>query len=147
MKFKTFPFLLVILFLSYNSALAQGDNIRNIFFDTITGGFEPTLIGVDKMRYIGNQYITGDDSTVMSYATRIIQNDIDFYADFELVPLDSFYLRVYEIADLDLLGWQRLGATYLIKLEAEFPGPNLRVRWRLFDTARKQQFAKGTFER
>lgn len=146
MKLNTFFLSSVVLLLSLSSALAQGDKVRNIFFDTITGVFEPTLIGVDEMRYIGNQYIDAKDSTLMQYATRIIQNDLDFYADFELVPLDTFYLQVYEIIELDLLGWQRLGATYLVKLEAEFPGPNLRVRWRLYDTARKQQFAKGTLE-
>lgn len=146
MKLNTFFLSSVVLLLSLSSAFAQGDKVRNIFFDTITGVFEPTLIGVDEMRYIGNQYIDAKDSTLMQYATRIIQNDLDFYADFELMPLDTFYLQVYEIIELDLLGWQRLGATYLVKLEAEFPGPNLRVRWRLYDTARKQQFAKGTLE-
>jgi len=146
MKLNTFFLSSVVLLLSLSSAFAQGDKVRNIFFDTITGVFEPTLIGVDEMRYIGNQYIDAKDSTLMQYATRIIQNDLDFYADFELMPLDTFYLQVYEIIELDLLGWQRLGATCLVKLEAEFPGPNLRVRWRLYDTARKQQFAKGTLE-
>ena len=146
MKLNSFFLSIVILFLSLSSALAQGDEVRNIFFDTITGVFEPTLIGVDEMRYIGNQYIDAKDSTLMLYTTRIIQNDLDFYADFELVPLDTFYLQVYEIIELDLLGWQRLGAAYLVKIEAEFPGPNLRIRWRLYDTARKQQFAKGTLE-
>lgn len=147
MRLNTFFLFPVVSLLSLSSAFAQGDEVRNIFFDTITAGFEPTLIGVDEMRYIGNQYITADDSTVMQYTTRIIQNDIDFYADFELVRTDTFYLILYEIDFLDLLGWQRLGATYLVKLEAEFPGPNLRVRWRLYDTARKQQFARGTLER
>ena len=146
MKLNSFFLTIVVLLLSLSSAFAQGDKVRNIFFDTIAGVFEPTLIGVDEMRYIGNQYIDAKDSTLMQYTTRIIQNDLDFYADFELVPLDTFYLQVYEIIELDLLGWQRLGAAYLVKLEAEFPGPNLRVRWRLYDTARKQQFAKGTFE-
>ena len=146
MKLNSFFLSIVVLFLSLSNAFAQGDEVRNIFFDTITGVFEPTLIGVDEMRYIGNQYIDAKDSNLMQYTTRIIQNDLDFYADFELVPLDTFYLQVYEIVELDLLGWQRLGAAYLVKLEAEFPGPNLRVRWRLYDTARKQQFAKGTLE-
>ncbi len=138
--------VLTLLFTAPTSVKAQGDYVRNIFFDTITGGFQPTKIGVDEMKYIGTQYITAKDSTLMTYVTRIVQNDVDFYADFELVPIDTFYLRVYEIVELDLLGWQRLGATYLVKLEAEFPGRNLRVRWRLFDTARKQQFAKGVQE-
>jgi TolB protein len=137
---------LALLFLPFTHVFCQGDEVRNIFFDTIAGGFEPTMIGVEDMKYIGDQYITHDDSTLMTYVTRVVQNDIDFYADFELVRKDTFFLILYEITELDLLSWQRLGATYLVGLEAEFPGPNLRVRWRLFDTARKQEFSKGTRE-
>lgn len=140
-----FP-LVVLVLIFHASAFAQGDKVRNIFFDTITGDFQPTLIGVDEMKYIGDKYITHDDSTIMNYTTRIIQSDIDFCADFELVRADTFYMILYEITFLDLLSWQRLGATYLVKLDAEFPGPNLRVRWGLYDTARKQQFARGTRE-
>jgi len=140
-----FPWVVFVLIFHAN-AFAQGDKVRNIFFDTITGGFQPTLIGVDEMKYIGDKYITHDDSTIMNYATQIIRSDIDFCADFELVRADTFYMILYEITLLDLLSWQRLGATYLVKLDAEFPGPNLRVRWGLYDTARKQQFARGTRE-
>ncbi|MFH1374563.1 MAG: Tol-Pal system beta propeller repeat protein TolB [bacterium] len=139
--------LLAISLFPVGVVTAQQENVRNVFFDTLrTGDVQATLIGVDEMRYIGSRYIGPDDSTLMAYTTRIVQFDVDFYADFELVPIDTFYMRVYEIADLDLLGWQRLGATYLVRLEAEFPGSNMRVRWRLFDTVRKQQFARGTLE-
>ncbi len=99
------------------------------------------------MKYIGNQYINHDDSVLMYYVTRIVQDDIDFYADFELIPIDSFFLRTYEISEMSVLGWRRLGADLLVKLEAEFPGDKMRVRWRLFDTIRQQQFARGMVER
>jgi TolB protein len=146
MKLTTLLFPAFLLLTLTTDVSAQGDNIRNIFFDTITGVFEPTRIGVEDMEYIGNQYITRDDSVLMHYVTRVVQNDLDFYADFKLVRKDTFYLILYEITELDLLGWQRLGAVYLVKLEAEFPPSKLRVRWRLYDTARRQQFAKGTLE-
>ena len=146
MKLNILALPIIIALCAASGVLAQEDDVRNIFFDTLTAGFEPTRVGVDNMQYIGNQYISREDSTFMLYCTRVIQNDIDFYADFELIPLDTFYLRVYEIAEMDLMGWERLGATYLVKLEAEFPGPNFRVRWRLFDTARKREITKGTFE-
>jgi TolB protein len=82
----------------------------------------------------------------MRWVTIVVQNDIDFYADFELVRLDTFYLRTYEIKEIDLLGWQRLGAQYVVKLEAEFPGTNMRVFWRLFDVSNQSQIARGNFE-
>ncbi|UCD62613.1 MAG: Tol-Pal system beta propeller repeat protein TolB [Candidatus Zixiibacteriota bacterium] len=140
--------LVIGFFLFYSTASAQmGDEVRNIFFDTISGEYQATPIGVDDMRYIGNRYITHDDSVLMDYATRIVRSDLDFYADFELIPIDSFYLKTYEINELTVLGWRRLGADILVRLEAEFPGDKLRVRWRLFDTVRQQQFSKGVLER
>jgi len=144
---KSLLFCLLIFLWLASGSFAQEDNIRDIAFDTIGGVFQATPIGVDEMKYIGNRYITRNDSILMRYTTAIVQNDIDFYADFELIPIDSFYLKTYEIDELDILGWKRLGADYLLRLEAEFPGVNIRIRWRLFDTARKQQFARGTVER
>lgn len=127
---------------------AQFDDVRNLHFDTLrTEDVQATPIGVSDMVYIGSDYITHQDTTLMAYATAVAQADIDFYADFELVLVDSFYLKTYEITELDVLGWQRLGSTYLLSLEAEFPGNNMRVHWRLWDTARNQQFAKGRVER
>ncbi|MFH1688160.1 MAG: Tol-Pal system beta propeller repeat protein TolB [bacterium] len=139
---------LALLLIVTTTAEAQFDNIRNVYFDTlVTGDVAATPIGVGDMSYIGTDYITQSDSTLMAYATAVVRNDIDFYADFELVFVDSFYLKTYEISELDVLGWQRLGATYLLRLEAEFPAENMRVRWRLWDVAGRQQFARGTLAR
>lgn len=142
------PALLLPIVMTCSSVAQTGSgNVHRFFFDTLsTGAVQPTPIGVDEMKYIGNQYITSKDSSLMRFTTLIVRRDIDFYADFELVEIDSFYLKTYEIMELTPLGWMRLGADYLIKLEAEFPGRNLRVRWRLMDTARRQQFARGKIE-
>ena len=137
----------VAVFLS-PSASAQFDNIRNIYFDTLrTGDVQPTPIGVGDMSYIGTEYISGRDSSLLTSVTAVVRADIDFYADFELVLVDSFYIRLYEIKEMNLLSWERLGATYLLRLEAEFPANLMRVRWQLWDVARNQQFAKGTQDR
>ncbi|MDF1546107.1 MAG: Tol-Pal system beta propeller repeat protein TolB, partial [bacterium] len=141
-------FILIALLTLTSTAIAQDDrDVYEYLFDTLTTGYvDPTPIGVDDMRYIGTNYISQADSTIMRYITAVIQYDIDFYADFELTLIDSFYLKTYEIKELDALGWSRLGADYLVKLEAEFPGRNIRVRWKIIDTARRQQFAKGSVE-
>ncbi len=141
-------FLLLILgFLAHTNAHAQDERVRNIFFDTLrTGEAHPTPIAVAEMTYVGNRYIIADDSALMRYTTTIVQRDLDFYADFDLIPLDTFYLKTYEITEMDLIGWERLGADLVIKLEAEFPGQNLRVAWKLYETARLKQVAKGRLE-
>jgi len=147
MLMKLRPLLLILCVLAYTTAHTQDQSVRNIFFDTLrTGESHPTPIGVDEMMYVGNRYITGDDSALMRYTMTIVQRDLDFYADLDLVPLDSFYLKTYEISEMNLIGWERLGADLVVRLEAEFPGQNLRVAWKLFETARLRQVAKGRLE-
>ncbi|HPC12125.1 MAG TPA: Tol-Pal system beta propeller repeat protein TolB, partial [candidate division Zixibacteria bacterium] len=145
----SFPTILAAALLSFaSSARSQsGESVRQIMFDTIQArAVEPLKVGVDQMKYIGIQYITAEDSSLMLHATAVVQRDIDFYADFDLVPLDTFYLRVYEITEVDLLGWERLGAERLVRLEAEFPGSNIRIYWRLYDVTHNQEIAKGQVE-
>ncbi|MFZ5981421.1 MAG: Tol-Pal system beta propeller repeat protein TolB [Candidatus Zixiibacteriota bacterium] len=139
--------LTVLILLTTVSLQAQERDIKNVFFDTLrTSDVNPTPIGVDDMRFIGTNKPSADDSLLMLYTTRIIRRDLDFYADFDLVQIDSFYLKTYEISVLDLLGWMRLGANYVVKLEAEFPGRNMKVNWKLFHTVKSQQIDHGEFE-
>lgn len=144
---KFLPCLFILILGVAGTASAQWNDLRNVYFDTLRAGFSATPVGVDQMKYTGNQYINSDDSVIMRYATAIVQYDIDFYADFELIPLDSFYIQTYEIREMDELAWKRLGADWLVRLEAELLSNTMRVRWRIFDTGRKQQFARGTVER
>ncbi len=143
MKLFRIAAVLALVFLPL-CALAQG--VRDVRIDTIKGRFQATEIGVDAARYIGTSYIASEDSALMRYVTTVVQNDIDFYADFKLVQLDTFYLRTYEIKEVDLLGWKALGADYVVKLETEFPGPNMRIYWRVFFTNNQTQVARGTLE-
>jgi len=138
--------LIVLLVLSAGFATAQDEGIRDYDLPTVVGTFKATQVGVDEMRYIGTEYINREDSALMRYVTMVLQRDIDFYADFDLVPLDSFYLRTYEIKELDLLGWRRLGAEYVVRLDAEFPGPNLRVYWRIYHVNTQMEVSKSTLE-
>jgi TolB protein len=125
---------------------AQGEDVRQIRLDTISGVPEPVHVGVDAMKFIGTNFITREDSSLMRYVTMVTQRDVNFYADFDLITVDTFYLSTYEIKELDLLGWKRLGAEFVVRLEAEFPGENLRGYWRLYDVNTQRQVAKGNFE-
>ncbi len=146
-KLKPFWTLLTLLICT-SSLFAQSDKVRNVYFDTLKIGYvEPTPIGVDEMKYVGNEYIDKNDSSLMRYVTGIVKRDIDFYADFDLVPIDSFFIKTYEILEMDLRGWKRLGADYVLKLEAEFPGRrNMRVYWKLFYTFNYRRIDKGRIE-
>jgi len=143
---KTVPLTIFALLIIVSAAQAQRDDIRQVHLDTMTGVPQPILVGVDEMKFIGATFITREDSLLMKYVTTVVQRDVDFYADFGLIRIDTFYLTTYEIKELDLLGWKRLGAEFVVKLEAEFPGENLRGYWRLYDTGTQRQVAKGNFE-
>lgn len=147
---RCYLLLLALCMLSIPSgAHAQWNdaNIRNIFFDTIRAGdVEPTPVAVDQMRFIGLGGLSDADRKLLQSATEVIQFDIEFYADFKLVVADSFFMKTYELTELDQIGWKRLGANYLLKLEAEFPGQNVRFYWRLFDVTRGSEVSKGRME-
>jgi tricorn protease-like protein len=142
-----YTLLTIVLTLSAAAVTAQDENVKNIPFDTVrTGQVHPRAIGVEDMKYIGTQVISSDDSSFMRATTGVVKYDIEFYADFELVEIDSFYIRTYEIKEMDALAWSRLGADYVVRLDAEFPGSNLRVRWHLIDAHNGQEFGKGVQE-
>ena len=144
---KSSFFAVMLIFLAAASITAQTGRVREFTVDTLrVTGFKATPVGVDDMRYIGSTPIGPDDSTYMRYTTTVVQRDLDFYADFDLIQIDSFFIRMYEIDEMDLLSWKRLGADFVVKLEAEFPGRNMLVRWRLFDVLHSQRIAHGNFE-
>lgn len=143
---KTVLSTIFFLFLVAGGAEAQWDNVRNIYFDTITTEFEPIRVAVDDIRPKYSTPMTTEDTSLFYWTTSVIQRDIDFYADFELIPVDSFYLQTYEISELDLAGWERLSAQYVIKLTAELPNPNFKIEWKLFDTKSRRAIADGVFD-
>ncbi|HDL03025.1 MAG: Tol-Pal system beta propeller repeat protein TolB [Candidatus Zixiibacteriota bacterium] len=108
--------------------------------------FEPTKIAVEEARYVGIEYITASDSVIIRNCGIILQNDLDFSPYFENVPLDTFFMRHMEMDRMTLLGWKRLAAQYVIKLEVEFPRNNIRVRYRLYSTDSEREIKKERFE-
>jgi TolB protein len=135
----------LLLILAVPASAQWDEGIRRIQFDTITGGFEAIRVAVDNIRPAEGVVLTADDSTLATYATRVLQRDIEFYADFDLVVADPFYLKTYEIEILDLLGWMRLGGEYVVRTEVRFSNPNMEVHWHLYDAKRQREIADGEF--
>ncbi|UCD95509.1 MAG: Tol-Pal system beta propeller repeat protein TolB [Candidatus Zixiibacteriota bacterium] len=107
--------------------------------------FEPTTIAVEEVRYVGIEYITAGDSVIMKNCGIILQKDLDFSPYFENIPLDTFFMRHMELDRMTLLAWKRLDADYVVKLEAEFPGRDLRLRYRLHSTDSGREIKKERF--
>jgi TolB protein len=125
----------VIIILAVNSVAQTGFPIRDVrgrLAEKST--FEPTRIAVEGVRYVGIEYITAGDSVIMKNCGVVLQNDLDFSPYFENVSLDTFFMRHMELDRMTLLAWKRLDADYVVKLEAEFPAQDLRLRYRLYST-------------
>jgi TolB protein len=124
-----------------------GRNVRDVKARlTEKSSYEPTKIAVEDVKYLGIDYITPNDSVIMRNCAAILRNDLDFSPFFEIVPLDTFFLKHLELEEMNLLAWQWLGAAYVIKLEAEFPEQNIRIKYRLFGVDFQREIKKDQFE-
>ncbi len=108
--------------------------------------FEPTKISVEEVKYIGISPINASDTVILKNCAAILRNDIDFSPYFEIVLLDSFFMRHMELQEMTLLGWGWMGSAYVIRLEAEFPSENLRLTYRLYSTSTQKEIRKQKFE-
>jgi len=136
-----------IIILGSASFAQEGLSVRDVhgrLTERVT--FEPTKIAVEDVRYIGIEYITTADSVIMRNCGIILQKDLDFSPFFENVPLDTFFMRHMELETMNLLAWTRLGASYVIKLEAEFPQDKIRLGYRLFSTESGREINKNRME-
>ncbi|UCD17409.1 MAG: Tol-Pal system beta propeller repeat protein TolB [Candidatus Zixiibacteriota bacterium] len=108
--------------------------------------FEPTKISVEDNRYVGIDSISYADTVILRNCSAILRKDLDFSPFFEMVLLDSFFLRHMELTEMTMLGWKRLGSQYLVKLETEFPRDRIRTRYRLFSVETGREIRKKRFE-
>nr|MBN2277165.1 Tol-Pal system beta propeller repeat protein TolB [candidate division Zixibacteria bacterium] len=139
--------LFFVLILPLTAMTQEGISVRDVRGRlTEKVSFEPTRIAVEEARYIGIEYITAADSVIMKNCGIILQNDLDFSPFFENVPLDTFFMRHMEIETMTMLAWTRLGASYVVKLEVEYPQNKIRLGYRLFSTESGKEINKNRME-
>lgn len=148
MKIKKTILLMLILAAPTISSLAQsGMSIRDVHGELNTRStFQPTNISVEDARYGGIDFIAYGDTVIMRNCASILRNDLDLSPYFAIVLLDSFFLRHMELIEMSMLGWQRLGSEYLVKLDAEFPRNRLRMSYRLFSVTQGREIRRKAFE-
>jgi TolB protein len=139
--------LLIVTGCGLNLSAQSGITIRDIhgrLSERTT--FEPTHIAVEEAKYGGVEFITGKDSLLMRNCTVIMQNDLDFSPYFEIIPVDTFFMRHMELKWMTPLGWKRLGVSYVIKLEVEFPRDKIKLRYRLISTESGREINHERFQ-
>ncbi len=144
---KIIIFMLSIAALAVTTSAQSGLSIRDVHGELSTkSSFEPTNISVEDVHYSGIDFITYSDTVIMRNCAAILRNDLDFSPYFSIVLLDSFYLQHMELMEMTMLGWQRLGAEYLVKLSADFPQNKLRLTYRLFSVAQGKEIRSKSFQ-
>ncbi len=139
--------LVVISLLISICAVAAAQEVRDyIGILDAKRTFEPTKISVEDTRYIGIDFISASDSIIMQNCAIILRKDLDFSPYYQIVLLDTFFMKHMELTEMSVLGWKRLGSKYLVKLDAEFPGENMRLRYRVIDVDNSQESFRGKFE-
>lgn len=107
-------------------------------------GFQNVKIAVED--FTPKQGImTTADSVILVRLAEIIRADLDYSPFYEIVILDSFYMRHMELEKMTLLGWSQLGAEYVVKGEGEFNGENVTLSYQLYTARSEVLFARGTF--
>jgi len=109
-------------------------------------GAQLTKIAVEDFTTTGNRQLTVRDSVTLIRLAEIIRNDLSFSPFYEIIELDSLYLRVYGLDHMPLLGWQRLGAEYVVKGEGEFEKDYINFKYSIYSTASGLEFGRGKFK-
>lgn len=109
-------------------------------------GVEVTKIAVDDFTPAAGKLLFPSDSVTLTRVAEIIRADLDFSPFYDIVVIDSFYLKHMEMTAMTLLGWSQLGAEYVVRGEAEFSGSEITVKYKLFYAKSGIEFARGSFK-
>lgn len=108
-------------------------------------GFENVRIAVEDFIASEGTRLLTSDSVVLVRMAEIMRDDLDFSPFYEIVVVDSFYMRHMELEVMTLLGWSHLGAEYVVKGEGEFGGDNIAFKYRLYSAKSGLVVARGSF--
>ena len=145
---KHIVFVIVIIsLLTAMQAVSQGLPIRDVHgrLQEKTS-FEPTRISVEDNRYVGIEPIEYADTILLRNCAAILRKDLDFSPYFEIILLDSFFMRHMELTEMTMLGWRRLVSEYLVKMETEFPRDRITIQYRLYSVESGREIKKKRFD-
>ncbi len=106
-------------------------------------GAEPTKMAVEDFTISGSERPSVSDSIIMLRISEVIRADLNFSPFYEIVPLDTFYMRHMELEVMSLLGWSQLGARYVVRGECDFSGEDVSIRYEMHVAGTGMVFARG----
>lgn len=109
-------------------------------------GHQQIALGVEDFDGVENQRLSTADSVILVRMGEIVRKDLDFSPFYEVIEIDSFYMRHMELEVMTLLGWSHLGAEYVVKAEASFSGDNINFNYKIYASKSQMVFARGRFQ-
>lgn len=91
-----------------------------------TGQWEPYKIAVADFKSV--EFSSQNDSLAKAVQS-VIADDLDFHAFFDTIPLNQFYVSVWELKEVTPVAWHRMGADYLIEGKVELDQENIKVEY------------------
>lgn len=109
-------------------------------------GFKPVSIAVEDFTVREGTRMLASDSVALVRMGEIIRDDLNFSPFYEIVEIDSLYMRSMELEVMTLLGWSHLGAEYVVKGESEFGGDDIIFKYQMYSAKSGILFARGQFK-
>ncbi|MCK5125073.1 MAG: Tol-Pal system beta propeller repeat protein TolB [candidate division Zixibacteria bacterium] len=143
---KTILLTLITCILFSLPAIAQNDDVQNIDIRLRPNrSFTETALAVEDFTAFEGTKLLKADSIIMIRMAEVIRNDLAFSPFYKIVEFDSLYMRHMELEIMTLLGWNQLGAEYVIKGEGEFRRNEITFRYKLYSAVTGRIFARGKF--
>lgn len=137
-------FYLLLISITATSSFAQVKTYEGRL-DT-KHGVELTRLAVEDFTGWEGTRLLRADSIILVRLAETIRNDLNFSPFYEVVELDTFYMKHMELEVMTLLGWSHLGAEYVIKGEGQFTGDDITFRYYLYAAKSGIEFGRGSFK-
>lgn len=109
-------------------------------------GVQLTRLAIEDFTAWEGARLLRADSIILVRLAETIRRDLDFSPFYEVIKLDTFYMRHMEMEVMSLLGWSHLGAEYVIKGEGQFTGDDITFKYSLYASKSGIEFGRGTFK-
>lgn len=124
------------------SSLSAQEPLYTVPIEPLAGP-KPTKIAVEDFTMSGSGQPTVSDSIIMIRISEVIRADLNFSPFYEVIALDTFYMRHMELEVMSLLGWSQLGARYVVRGACDFTGDDVSIRYELHVAGSGMVFARG----
>lgn len=120
---------LLILFGGAGTALAQKG--LDVSLQIKKGTWSPYKIAVGDFKVSGEWSLTAD--SLAAAVKKIVADDLDFHIFFDTIPVNQFYIDVWEIKEITPEVWARMGADYLVDGTVELKGDDFVVAYHIYE--------------